>query len=226
VAANRSVAFIVGGTLDDRTRLRHVLLPRLNDASAALREVAANCLSRAASDMVNEGDYIQLFRLFENGDPRIRAPIIAALRTFILASDETTRGRIVDADILAAILHADTHGKDDLILFTADCVLPVLGPSFSQSDGGSSIIPLLEHRDPRIRAAAAVALRNGVDSRHGNVENMAKAGIISKLHSAMDEDDVIRDLWCHLLPKAAPFFSVRAEIDILFESLGCVILFK
>jgi len=223
VAANRSVAAIVGGAPEDRAKLRHALLPRLNGASssAALRDVAANSLSRMlARDIIKDGDYVQLFRLFENGDPRIRAPVIAELRSFIQASDETARRRIVDADILPAILHADIHGKDDLIAFTADCVLPILGPSFSQNDGGTSIVPLLDHNEPRIRAAAAMALRGGVDSRYGNVENMVKTGIISKLYSAMDGDDSVRDLWCHLLPKAAPFLSVRAEIDILFVSLG------
>jgi hypothetical protein len=199
----------------------------LNGATPVLREVAANCLSRVlARDLVSDGDYIQLFHLFENEDPRIRAPAIAELRTFIQTSDETARRRIVDADILPAILQADKHGKDDLIIFTADCILPLLGPSFSQNDGGSSTIPLLSHREPRIRAAAATAIRSGADSRHGNVENMAKTGIISKLHSAIDGDDAIRDLWCYLLPKAAPFLSVQAEIDILFESLRYVILFK
>lgn len=184
------------------------------------------CLSRVlARDLVLDGDYTQLFHLFGNEDLLIRAPIIAELRTFIQGSDETVRKHIVEADILPAILHAESHDKDDLILFTAECVLPVLGPSFSQNDGGSSIIPLLNHKEPRIRTAAATALKNGVDSRHGNVENMARAGIILKLYPAMNEDDAIRDLWCHLLPKAAPFLSVRAEIDVLFESLGYVILF-
>lgn len=215
----------MGGTPDDRKSLRHALLPRLNGASAVLREVASNCLSRAlAHDLVSDGDYIQLFRLFGNEDSRIRAPVIAELRAFIQASDETARRHIVDADILPAILQADTHGKDDLTLFTADCVLPVLGPSFSQNDGGSSVLPLLDHKEPRIRAAAATALRSGIDSRHGNVKNMAKTGIIKKLYSTMDEDDAVRDLWCHLLPKAAPFLSGRAEIDILFDSLEYVIV--
>ena len=223
VAATRSVTTMVGGTPEDRAKLRHALLPRLSGASAALREVAANSLSRTlARDIVKDGDLLQLFRLFENGDPRIRAPVIAELRSFIQASDETVRRRIVDAGILPAILHADLRGKDDLIAFTAGCVLPILGPSFSQNDGGTSIVPLLDHNEPRIRAAAAMALRGGVDSRYGNVENMVKTGIISKLHSTMDGDDNIRDLWCHLLPKAAPFLSVRAEIDILFTSLGYV----
>jgi hypothetical protein len=227
VAANRSVATIVGGTPDDRARLRHALLPRLNGATPVLREVAADCLSQVlARDLVSHGDYIQLFHLFENEDPRIRAPVIAELRTLIQTSDETARRRIVDADILPAILQADKHGEDDLILFTADCVLPVLGPSFSQIDGGSSIIPLLRHRELRIRAAAATAIRSGVDSRHGNVENIAKTGIISKLHLEIDGDDTIRELWCYLLPKVAPFLSARAEIDVLFESLRYVVLFK
>lgn len=221
MATNKSVATIVGGTVDDRTILRHALLPRLDGGSAALREIASTCLSRAlARDMILDWDCIQLFRLFGNEDPRIRAPIIAELRTFIQTSDEAARRRMVDADILPAILQADTNGKEDLILFTADCVLPVLGPSFSQNDGGSSVLPLIQHKEPRIRAAAATAIRSGVDSRHGNVENVAKTGIILKLHSMMDDNDVVRELWCHLLPKAAPFLSVRAEIDIIFESLG------
>ena len=174
-------------------------------------------------DMVKDGDLVQLFRLFENGDPRIRAPVIAELRSFIQASDETARRRTVDANILPAILHAGLRNKDDLIAFTTDCVLPILGPSFSHNDGGASIVPLLDHSEPRIRTAAAMALRGVVDSRHGNVENMVKTGMISKLHVAMDGDDNVQDLWCHLLPKAAPFLSVRAEIDILFANLGYVI---
>jgi hypothetical protein len=225
VVANRSVAAMVGGTREDRTRLRQTLLLRLNGASSALREATANCLSRVlARDLVKDEDYLHLFPLFENGDPCIRAPVITELRSFILASDETVRMRIVDADILPAILHADLHGKDDLILFTVECVLPVLGPSFSRKDGGVSIISLLEHDERRICAAAVTALRSGIDSRYGNVENMVKAEIILKLHSMMDGDNTVKDLWCHLLPKAAPFLTVRAEIDILFESLGYVFL--
>lgn len=206
--------------------MRHALLPRLDDAPATLLDAAAGCLSRVlARDLVLDGDYVQLFHLFANEDPRIRAPVIAELWSFIQASDETARRRIVDADILSAILQADSHGKDDLILFISDCVLPLLGPSFSQNDGGSSIIPLLDHKEPRISTAAAAAFRNMVDSHHGNVELLTRHGTISKLQSTMDGEDVVRHLWCHLLPKAAPFLSVQAEIDILFESLGYVILF-
>ena len=224
MAANRSVAAIVGGAPEDRTRLRHALLLRLNGASAALREVAANSLSLSlAHDIIKDGDFLQLFRLFENGEPRIRAPAITELRSFIQTSDETARRRIVDADILHAILQADFCGKTDLISFTADCVLPILGPSFSQNDGGISIVPLLDHNEPRIRVAAAMALRSGVDSRYGNVENMVRTGIISKLYSAMDGVDIVRDLWCRLISKAAPFMSVRAEIDLLFVSLRSVL---
>ena len=226
-AATRAVTTMVGGAREDRAKLRHALLPRLNGPStpsAALREVAASSLSRMlARDMVKDGDLLQLFRLFENGDPRIRAPVIAELRTLIQASDETARRRIVDANILPAILHAGFHGKDDLIAFTTECVLPILGPSFSQNDGGKSIVRLLDHNEPRIRTAATVALRGVVDSSYGNVENMVKTGMFSKLHSAMDGDDGVRDLWCHFLSKAAPFLSVRAEIDILFTSLGYVL---
>jgi hypothetical protein len=174
--------------------------------------------------MVSDGDYIQLFRLFEHEDPRIRSPSIAELRTHIQASDETARRRIVDANILSAALQADTH-KEDLILFAVDCILPVLGPSFSQSDGGSSVMALLDCRDPRIRTAAATALRSGVDSRYGSVENVTKTGIISKLHLMMDDDDdIFRDLWCHVLPRAAPFLSVQAEIEFVFERLRYVIM--
>jgi hypothetical protein len=224
VAANKSVTAIVGGAPEDRTRLRHALLPRLNGASAALREVAVNSLSRSLTrDIIKDGDFLQLFRLFENGEPRIRAPVITELRSFIQASDETARRRIVDADILPAILQADLHGKTDLISFTADCVLPILGPSFSQNDGGISIVPLLDYNEPRIRVAAAMALRGGVDSRYGNVENIVRTGIISKLYPAMDGVVIVRDLWCHLISKAAPFLTDRAEIDLLFVSLRYVL---
>ena len=226
MAATRSVTAMIGGAPADRSTLRHALLLRLHGPSApsaALREVAANGLSRMlARDMVKDGDLSQLFRLFENGDPRIRASVIAELQSFIEASDETARRRIVDAGILPAILQVGLRGKDDLIAFTADCVLPTLGPSFSQHDGGTSIVSLLDHHEPRIRAAAVMGLRTVVESRHGNVENMVKNGMISKLHSAIDGDDNVRDLWCRLLPKAAPFLSVRAEIDILLTSLGYV----
>ncbi|KAF8337678.1 armadillo-type protein [Amanita rubescens] len=195
VAATRSVTTMVGGAPADRARLRHALLLRLHGPSApsgALR------LSRMlARDMVKDGDLLQLFRLFENGDPRIRAPAITELWSFIQASDETARRRIVDAEVLPAILHAGLRGKDDLIAFTADCVLPILGPSFSQHDGGTSIVPLLDHNEPRIRTAAAMALRGVVDSRYGNIENMVKTEMISKLHA-----------------------SVRAEIDSLFPNIA------
>lgn len=187
-----------------------------------LRDVASNCLSRAiAHDLVVEGDYVQLFCLLDNDDPRIRAPIVTELQKHIQASDEVVRRRIVDADILPATLAA-VNGRDDLILFTADCVLQILGPSFSHNDGGASLLPLLNHNEPRIRTAAAIALRSGIDSRHGNVKNMAQTGMVLTLYSMMNDNDAIRDLWCHLLPKAAPFLSVRAEIDILFENLGYV----
>lgn len=228
VASTRSVTAIAGETLDDRTLLRHALLPRLDDAaSAALREVASNCLSRIlAHDLVSDGAYNQIFRLLANEDPRIRAPVISELRNHIQVSDEAARKRIVEADILPAVLQGVAHGKGDLILLAADCVLPILGPSFSQNDGGASILPLLSHKEPRVRAAAVTALRSGIDSRHGNVKNMAMTGVILKLHSAMNEDDAIRDLWCHLVPKLAPFLTVRAEIDSLFDSLGYVVSFK
>lgn len=222
MAATRSVSDIIGGTSDDRISLRHALFLRLNGASAVFRETISNCLSRAiAHDLVVEEDYIQLLGLMGNDDPRIRAPVIAELQKHILASDEVVRRRIVDADVLPTTL-ASANGKEDLIIFIADCILQILGPSFSHNDGGASLLPLLTHSEPRIRTASARALRSGIDSRHGNVKNMAQAGMVRALYSTMNDNDAIRDLWCHLLPKAAPFLSVRTEIDILFESLGYV----
>jgi hypothetical protein len=225
VAANRSITTIVGGNPDDRARLRHALLPRLDRAPATLRDTAAGCLSRVlARDLVLDEDYVQLFQLFANDDPRIRAPVIAELWSFIQASDETVRRRIVDADILSAILRADSHDKDDLILFISDCVLPLLGPTFNQDVAGSTVIPLLDHKEPRISTAAAAAFGSIVDSQHDNVELLTRTGTISNLQPTMDGEDVVRHLWCHLLPKAAPFLSAQAEVDILFESLGYAIL--
>ena len=95
MATNKSIYNIVGGTADDRTILRHALLLRLDGGSAALREIASTCLSRAlARDMILDWDFIQLFRLLGNEDRRIRAPIIAELQTLIQTSDEAARRRM------------------------------------------------------------------------------------------------------------------------------------
>jgi len=218
------VTTIVGGTANERSSLRYALLPLLNGATPLLREVASDCLSRAlAHDLVSDGDYIQLLRLLEDEDIRIRTPIVVELSHHIQASDETIRGRIVDANILPAILQAATPEKDDLISFATNCVLPVLGPSFSRNSGAKSLLPLLRNGEPRIRTAAAAALRGAVDSRHGSIQNIANSGTVSALHVMIDEDDRFRDLWCHITPKVAPFLSVRAEIDILFGCLAYVI---
>lgn len=200
--------------------MRCALLPLLNGATPLLREVASDCLSRAlAHDLILDGDYAQLFRLLEDEDIRIRAPAISELSHHIQASEEAIRGRIVDGNILSVILHAATSDKDDLISFATNCVLPILGPSFSRNSGAKSLFPLLRHEEPRIRTAAVAAFRSAVDSRHGSVQNIANSGIVSALHALIDGDEKLRDLWCYVTPKAAPFLSVRAEIDILFGGL-------
>ena len=104
------------------------------------------------------------------------------------------------------------------------CVLPILGPSFTQNNGGSTLFPLLTSEDSRIRAGAIQALKNAMDSRHGNVENMAKVGIVETLYPMMATDDAIRDLWCRILPKVALFLTSRTEVDILFENLKYVVV--
>ena len=202
--------------------MRHALLPLLGGASAALRDVASRCLKQAlARDLVSDADYKQIFDLLDNEDPKIRAPVVSGLQHHIETSAATVQKTLVDAGILNAILQASIDGRDDLVSFTADCMLPVLGPFFTHNDGGAAIIPFLKHEDPRLRAAAVIAIRGGVESRHGNLQHMADARIISLLHSAM-EDDNIRDLWCYILPKTAAFLSNRREIDTLFDSLRWV----
>ena len=227
-AATNSIAIIAGGTPEQKAGLRDALLPRLDQASPLLCEVAANCFSRSlANDLVVDGDFSQLFRIFQNEDARVREPIIVELRDHIQGSDETDRRSLVDAGILPAILLAYTRSnqtKDDLLSFLTTCVLPTLGPSFTQNNGGSTLFPLLTNEDSRIRTAATQALKNAVDSRHGSVENMAKAGIVETLHPLTATDEAIRDLWCRLLPKVAPLLTNRTEVDILFENLKYVVV--
>lgn len=219
-AAVRSVTSIAGGTTEQRARLRDSLLPRLGQASDVLREVAATCLSRGlAHDLLSDGNFIQAFRAIDHDDIRIRGPLIAKIQAYIQGSDEATRRRVVDAGILQAVLQASTSTRDDLVNFTSTCVLPMLGPALSENNGGVTVFPLLTHKESRIRAAAVQALRNGADSRHGNMEKITKACIIRNLHPLTKKDDAVLELWCHILPKAAPFLSNRDEIDILFDSL-------
>lgn len=200
--------------------MRDALLPRLDQASTLLREVAANCLSRSlAHDLVVDGDFIRIFRILHSEDARVREPIIAELQAYIQESDETGRRGLVDARILPAILQAYTSAKDDLLDFMSNCLLPMLGPSFTQDNGGTALFPLLTHDEHRLRVAAIQALRNAIDSRYGNMENMAKAVVVGTLHPLTTSDDLICDLWCRILPRVAPYLTNRAEIDILFESL-------
>ena len=170
-----------------------------------------------------DNDFIQIFRILKNEDVRVREPIIVKLRDHIQGSDETARRRLVDADILTAILPANGKIKDDLLSFMTTC-LPILGPSFTQSNGGSTLFPLLTNEDFRIRTAAIHALKNAVDSRHGNVEKMAKAGIIETLHPLTASNEAIRDLWCRILPKVAAYLTNRTEIDVLFDNLKYVVV--
>jgi hypothetical protein len=151
-------------------------------------------------------------------DARVREPIIAELQAYIQESDEAGRRRLVDARILPEILLAYTPTKDDLLDFMSSCLLPMLGPSFTQDNGGASLFPLLTHDEHRFRVATIQALRNAIDSRYGNKENMAKAFVIGTLHP-LTSDDRICDLWCRILPRVAPYIANRTEIDILFESL-------
>ncbi|RDB26380.1 hypothetical protein Hypma_006519 [Hypsizygus marmoreus] len=221
VAANKSLSVIAGGTVEQRGRFRDALLPSLEQSSALLREIAASCLSRSlAHDLVSDDNFIALFRLLDNADIQVREPAIVELRAHIQGSDEAERRRLVDAGILQAILQESNVTKNDLVTFLSSCVLPMLGPAFSQNNGGATIFPLLVHSEPRIRAAAISSLGNGVDSRHGSVKNMTDAGVVGQLHPLTKIDDAIRDLWCHVLPKAAPFLTIRPEVDILFENLN------
>ena len=220
------MAIIAGGTSEQKAGLRDALLPRLDQASPLLCEVAASCFSRSlAHDLVVDSDFIRLFRILKNEDARVREPIIVELRDHIQGSDETARRSLVDAGILPVILPArGNQTKDDLLSFMTTCVLPILGPSFTQSNGGSTLFPLLTNEDSRIRSAAIQGLKNAVDSCHGNVENMAKAGIVETIYPLTATDEAIRDLWCRILPKVAPLLSNRMEVDILFENLKYVIV--
>ena len=221
------MAIIAGGTLEQRAGLRDALLPRLEQASPLLCEVAASCFSQSlAHDLVVDSDFIRLFRILKNEDARVREPIIVELRDYIQGSNETARRSLVDAGILPVILPTNTgnNTKDDLMSFMTTCVLPILGPSFTQCNGGSTLFPLLTNEDSRIRIAATQALKNAVDSRHGNVENMAKAGIVEILHPLTANDEAIRDLWCRILLKVAPLLTNRTEVDILFEDLKYVVV--
>ena len=197
--------------------LRDTIFLRLDHASPLLCQVAADSFSQGlAHDLVVDGDFTRLFSVFRSEDVHVRQSVIKELQNHIQRSDEAARRQIVDAGILPEILQAYTPAKDDLVDFLTTCVLPVLGPAFTQNNGGSSLFPLLTDGEPRIRAAAIQALENAVDS---HVNNMADAGVIEVLHPLMVIDEVIRDMWCHILPKVAPFLSNRVEIDILFDSL-------
>ena len=226
VAATNSMAIIAGGTSEQKAALRDTLLPRLDQASPLLCEVAASCFSRSlAHDLVVDGDFIRLFRILQNKDARVRGPIIVELRDYIQGSDEKARRFLVDAGILPAILPTESNQiKDDLLSFMTTCVLPILGPSFTQSNGGSTLFPLLTNEDSRIRTAGIQALKNAVDSRHGNVGNMVKAGIVETLHPLTATNEAVQDLWCRILPKVAPLLTNRTEVDILFENLKYVVV--
>jgi hypothetical protein len=221
LATKKSLELIAGATEQERRALRQALLPSLSGASSAILDLASTCLKHTfARDLIVDGDFQQVFDLLENDQARIRAPLITELERHIYGSNEATRRILVDAGILNAVLRAPAgmNTTDDLLSFVVRCVLPELGPSFTQSDGGASLIPLLKHEESRIRASAATAIRNAVESRHGSLQNLANSRIISILHSTL-EDDNIRDLWCYMLPRVAPFLSSRDEIEILFHCL-------
>ena len=201
--------------MEQRVCLRDTIFLRLDHASPLLCQVAADSFSQGlAHDLVVDGDFTRLFSVFRSEDVHVRQSVIKELQNHIQRSDEAARRQIVDAGILPEILRAYTPAKDDLVDFLSTCVLPVLGPAFTQNNGGSSLFPFLTDGEPRIRAAAIQALKNVVDSH-----DMANAGVVEILHPLMVTDEAIRDLWCHILPKMAPFLSNRVEIDILFESL-------
>ena len=214
------MTIIAGGTLEQKALLRDALLPGLDQASPVLLEVAASCLSRSLGhDLVVDGNFIQIFRILENEDVRVRESMIKELRSHIQGSDEAARKRLVEAGILSVMLHTYTRTKDDLLNLMTTCVLPMLAPAFTQIDGGSTLFPLLTHEEPRIRAATIQALKDVIDSRHGNVEKMAKACVIETLYPLTLTNDAVRDLWCRIILKTVDHLENRAEIDMLFESL-------
>ena len=211
---------LASGPIEQRSSLRKALLPKIEQSPPLLREVAADCLSHSlADDLVADGDFTQIFKILHSEDVRVRKPIIVQLRTHIQTSDETARGRLVHAKVLTATLRAYTPEKDDLLEFLSNCLLPLLGPSFTQDDGGATLFPLLEHSEPRLCISAIQALKNAIDSRYGNMENMAKASVVRILHPLTAANDDIRELWCRILLKTALYLKNRVEIDILFESL-------
>ena len=142
---------LASGPIEQRSSLRKALLPKIEQSPPLLREVAADCLSHSlADDLVADGDFTQIFKILHSEDVRVRKPIIVQLRTHIQTSDETARGRLVHAKVLTATLRAYTPAKDDLLEFLSNCLLPLLGPSFTQDDGGATLFPLLEHSEPRL----------------------------------------------------------------------------
>jgi hypothetical protein len=224
-AAFNSVMAIASGTVTERKKLLDALLPLLGGGSTIFLELASNCLEKTlARDLISSGDYKQVFALLANEESIIRRPVISKLQYHIQQSGATVLQSLVDAGILHASLQACKYAMDDLVSFIADCILPILGPFFTQNDGGASVVPLLKHGESRMRAAAATAIRNGVESRHGSLQNIADARIITNLHSTM-EDDAIRDLWCYVLPKTAAFLSNQSEINLLVDGLRYVDLF-
>jgi hypothetical protein len=226
VAAATSIIAIAGGTEVERRCLRDALIPLLSSATAALRDVASTCLEKSlAHDLISDECYHQVFLLLENEDPRLRMTMISEFQHHIQISGEADHRKLVNAGVLSHILRICGTGKDDLISFTADCVLPVLGPSFTQSDGAASVIPLLMHDDHRIRGAAALSIRKAIESRHSNLQNIANSRILSTLHPMMAEI-TIRDLWCFVLPKIAPFLRRPDEVGLLFDYLRCELSFS
>lgn len=222
VAATNSILAIAGRTDTERRTLRDALLPLLGGASASLSSAASACLEQSlAHSLISDGEYEQIFGLLGHEDAPIRRPVISALQHHIHASSEATRRILVSAGILKAVMHAYTPGRDDLISFAADCILPVLGPALAQSGGETDVIALLKHDESRIRAAAAASIRNGTESRYGSVQNIADARLISYLHPWI-EDDAIQDLWCYVLPKLAPCILHLDDINLIFDSLWYV----
>ena len=74
------MAIIAGGTSEQKADLRDALLPRLDQASPLLCEVASYFSKSSAHDLVVDCNFIQLFRILRSEDARVRELIIIELR--------------------------------------------------------------------------------------------------------------------------------------------------
>ena len=154
----------------------------------------------------------------EHRHSMIRTSTLDQLRLHLQTGDEGARRKILDAGLVRSVSQSAANGIHECLIFLVD-VLPVLGPAMLWHDGGALLISFLHHRDVRLRSASISSIRNGVRSRHGNLQRAGKAALISALYPMIQENSDIRDLWCSILPTFVPHFCHQRDIEILFNGV-------